>query len=190
MKHILFVIGLCLCISSIQAQRYLPGQQGLQVTGGTVDGYGFIHGRNVGYHLGAALSTYTMNGNRWVIGGEYLEKHYCYGHCPLPVSQFTAEGGYYYNFLSNRGKDVFFSIGLSGMAGYEVSNWGKKLLSDGATVQNKDAFVGGGAATFEIEAFVTDRIILLLNLRERLLFGSSVGKFHTQIGMGIKYIIR
>ena len=73
--------------------------------------------------------------------------------------------------------------------GYETSNWGNKLLFDGATLRNKDAFIYGGAITVELEAYLTDRIIVLVNTRERILWGSSIGKFHTQFGIGLKFII-
>lgn len=190
MKGIFLFISLCLCVISLPAQRYLPGQQGLQITGGTVDGFGFLKHRNIGFHLGIARSVYTGSANRWVYGVEYLNKHHCYKHYPLPVAQFTADGGYYYNFLSNPGKDVFVSAGGSLMAGYETVNWGKKKMADGATLLNDDSFLYGGSVALEIEAFITDRIIVLVNIKERLLFGSSVGKFHFQTGVGVKYIIR
>ncbi|KAA6328312.1 hypothetical protein EZS27_022767, partial [termite gut metagenome] len=77
----------------------------------------------------------------------------------------------------------------SALAGYETVNWNKKLLSDGATIQNKDAFLYGAALTVEAEVYLTDRMVLLANVKERLLSGSSVGKFNTQAGIGIKFII-
>ena len=43
----------------------------------------------------------------------------------IPVEQFTAEGGYYLKFLSDRRKTFFLSLGLSALAGYEVSNKAK-----------------------------------------------------------------
>ena len=107
----------------------------------------------------------------------------------IPVEQFTAEGGYYLKFLSDRRKTFFLSLGLSALAGYETSNRGDKLLPDGATLLNKDCFIYGGALTLELEAYLTDRIALLVNARERMLFGSDIGKFHTQVGMGLKFII-
>ncbi len=190
MKRLLLLIAMCLFLLPLSAQRYLPGQQGLQAIGGTTDGYGIIRHLNVGFYIGIARSSYTFSANRWVYGVEYLNRHYCYKHTPLPVAQFTAEGGYYYQFLSNSGKDVFFSVGGLLMTGYETSNWGRKRLTDGATLLNKDNFLYVGAVALEIETFVTDRIILLFNIKERLLFGSSVGKFHCQTGIGVKYIIR
>jgi hypothetical protein len=65
----------------------------------------------------------------------------------------------------------------------------RKLLPDGATTTNSDTFVYGGALTIELETYLSDRFVLLLNIRERLLTGSSIGKFNTQTGLGIKFII-
>ena len=135
------------------------------------------------------LYVYTKNANRWVIGGEYLHKKYDYKDMRIPVEQFTAEGGYYLKFLSDRRKTFFLSLGLSALAGYETSNRGGKLLPDGATLLDKDCFIYGGALTLELETYLTDRMVLLVNARERMLFGSDIGKFHTQVGMGLKFII-
>ncbi len=68
-------VMLALFTGQAHAQRCLPEMQGIEVgrTGG-----GFKHGfGNAGVDCtGIALSTYTKNGNRWVVGGEYLEKSY------------------------------------------------------------------------------------------------------------------
>lgn len=190
MKRLLLLIALCLSLLPLAAQRYLPGQQGLQTTSGTIDGYGLMKHRNAGFYFGAARSSYTLSKDRWEYGMEYLHRYYCYRHTPIPVVQFTAGTGYYRQFLSNPGKDLFFSIGGLLMAGYETSNWGRKELADGATLLDRDCILYGGAVAFEVETFITDRVILLFNVKERLLFGSSVGKFHFQSGIGVKYIIR
>lgn len=54
---------------------------------------------------------------------------------------------------------------------------------------DKDCFIYGGALTLELEAYLTDRIALLANARERALFSSDIGKFHTQVSLGLKFII-
>ena len=134
MKRICCIISLfvlCLTFNQAHAQRCLPGMKGLQVTGGMADGVHWNSKSDFAYYFGAAMSTYTKNGNRWVIGGEYLEKHY----------------------------------------------------------PDKDGFVYGGALTLELESYITDRVVFLINARERCLFGSSVGKFHTQFGIGLKIIM-
>ena len=47
----------------------------------------------------------------------------------------------------------------------------------------------GGALTLELETYITDRIVLLANVRERALWGSPLGVFTTQFGLGVKIII-
>ncbi|MDR2148089.1 MAG: conjugal transfer protein TraO [Tannerella sp.] len=183
---ILCLFILCLSVPDpAHAQRHLSGQRGLQVTAGTV---GSLNPEK-GFYAGAAFSTYKGNGNHWVLGGEYLEKRHPYGDMTVPQAQMTAEAGYYLNFLSDGSKTVFFSLGLSALAGYETVNWGDRLLPDGATVNNGDAFLYGGALTLEVEIFIADRIILLVNVRERALGGSSAGLLHTQPGIGLKFML-
>lgn len=190
MKRILLLLTLSLVlIGQAQAQRYLPGQKGVQVTGGFVDGFNLKNQDGQAFFGGIALSSYTKNSNRWVFGAEYLQKRHEYKNILIPVSQITAEGGYYYKFLSDPSKTVFFSVGASAMAGYETINWGKELLFDGATITTEDNFLYGGAVSFEIETYLTDKLVLLLNARERILLGSDINKFHTQVGVGIKFII-
>jgi len=163
------------------AQRYLPGMYGIQVTIGAVP-------KN-GSHYGIAFSQYTKNSGRYTFGVEYLDKRHPYKSIKIPQSIFVLDAGYFLKFLSDYSKTVFFSFGASGHAGYETINWNNKVLFDGATIINGDSFIYGGSLTLESEIYLTDRIILLCNIREKLLMGSSVGKFHTQAGLGLKFII-
>jgi len=193
MKRTTFLLAAVLCLvfaDQAQAQRRLPSQQGIQLTAGTVNKFNPGSKRDgAGFHAGVAFSSYTKSGNHWLFGGEYLQKQYLYSDMRLPLAQFTGEGGYFLNFLSDGGKTVFFSFGVSAIAGYETINRNGKLLPDGATIQNKDTFLYGVALTLETEIFLTDWTALLLNVRERALPGSSVGKFNTQIDLGIRFII-
>ena len=181
---ILFII-MCFVVPELPAQRYLPGMRGLQFTTGTVNGLK----PNEGFHTGMALSTYTKRADRWVFGFEYLEKRHGYKNLNIPQSKFTVDAGYYLKFMSDPQKIFFVSAGASASMGYETINWDNKILYDGATINNSDNFLYGGAITLETEIYVSDRFVLLVNARERLLMGSSVGKFHIQFGLGIKYII-
>ena len=95
------------------------------------------------YWLGAALSSYARGGNKWVYGAEYLQTNHPYRNVNVPVAQFTAEGGFYYNFLSDVKKTVFVYAGASALAGYETVNWGERTLYDGARLNNRDGFVYG-----------------------------------------------
>ena len=188
--HIVLIMSvLCLCCMESRAQRRLPGQQGIQLLAGLSDGYGFGKDKNISFYTSAILSRYTKNSHKWLYGLEYWEKRYCYKCRRIPTSQITLEGGYYYNFLSDRGKNVFFSVGLSVLAGYETTNWGKKVFPDGARLKNKDKFIAGAGITLEIETFITDYLVFLINARERVL-NSDVGQFHSQFGIGLKYIYK
>ena len=193
MKRVSILLTLVLCLvfaDQAHAQRCLPGMQGIQVRAGMVDGiYSSDLDTEAGYYFGAAVSTYAKRGNKWVFGAEFMERYYPYREVRLPVSQFTAEGGYYLKFLSDRSKTVLFYLGGSALAGYETSNWGEKTLYDGSTLRDDDAFIYGGAISLEMELYLADRIVLLLSGRERILWGNSTGHFHTQFGIGLKFII-
>ena len=178
MKKYLFlfvtVVSLALFSGRAHAQRYLPGMKGVELRGGFANG----SKSPLNYYTGFAVSGYTPKANRWVIGAEYLMKNYGYRNASVPRAQFTAEGGYYLKFLSDPTKTVFLSVGGSALAGYETVNWGDRML-----------FVYGGAITLELEAYLTDRIVLLAGIRERVLWGSSLDLFTTQFGLGVKFII-
>lgn len=193
MKQLTIILTLTLCFAfsgGAYAQRCLPGMQGIQVTGGMVDGFYSSKTKNeTGYYFGVAMATYTKNANKWVFGAEFLNRYYPYKETRLPMAQFTAEGGYFLKILSDPSRTFLLSLGGSALAGYETSNWGEKTLYDGSTLRNKDAFIYGGAITLEIETYLTDRVVFLLTGRERILWGNSTGHFHTQFGIGLKYII-
>jgi len=163
--------------------------QGIEVRANMADGFN-PGGNDGGYSFGAALSTYTKGGNkvgvRWRIP---VEEQPLQGREDTPVAQFTAEGGYYFKILSDARKIVFVYAGASALAGYESVNWGEKVLHDGSTLHDRDSFIYGGALTLDVEFYVADRIALLANLRERCLWGGDTRKFHTQWGVGVKFII-
>ena len=155
-----------------------------------VDGfYSSSTNSETGYYFGLSMATYAKHSNKWVFGAEYLQRYYPYKDERLPVAQFTAEGGYFLNVLSDPSKTFFLSLGGSAVAGYETVNWGDKLLFNGSTLQNRDRFVYGGAITLEIETYLSDRVVLMFTGRERILFDSDVSKFHAQFGVGLKFII-
>lgn len=189
----LYILLVCLFVMiqlhQLQAQRCLPGQKGIQFSGGLVDGYKFIKSHRQAYSFGTAFSVYSRNANKWVYGLEYLKKGYCYRCQEIPVAQFTGEAGYYYNIWANRGKDVFINLGGSGVLGYETSNWGKKLLPDGATLKDRDKFIGGGIISIEAETYVIDKLTVSVYARERFTFGSTTGVYHFQVGISMRYLI-
>ena len=74
-KYIAIIIAsLALFTGQAHAQRCLPKMQGIEVRADMADGFN-PGGKDGGYSFGAALSTYTKKGNKWVFGGEYLLKN-------------------------------------------------------------------------------------------------------------------
>ena len=84
-------------------------------------------------------------------------RYYPYRNTRIPLEQYTAEGGYYYNFFSDPGKNVFLNIGASGLMGYETVNGGKGLLFDGAVLKKHESFIYGGAVILEAETYLQTR---------------------------------
>ena len=125
-KYIAIIIAsLALFTGQAHAQRCLPKMQGIEVRANMADRFN-PGGNDGGYSFGAALSTYTKKGNKWVFGGEYLLKNNPYKDGKIPVAQFTAEGGYDFKILSDARKIVFVYAGASALAGYESVNWAKR----------------------------------------------------------------
>lgn len=190
-KTVLLILCICCTFTgNIFAQRTLPGMKGIEIRGGMVDGFHKSSRRTeLGYYTGAGLAFYTRNANKWVYGAEYLCRKYPYKNMGLPVAQFSLEGGYHYCFLSDASKTLFLYLGGSALLGYETVNWGEKVLDDGATIRNADRFLYGGAVSLGLDIYITDAIVFQLSGRERILWGSSVSRFHTLWGIGFMFII-
>ena len=193
MKRCIVFLSLALCLvlpDRVHAQRALKGMRGLELRGGMVDGFHRSGNRDQsGYYLGMAVSSYAKNAHKWVLGAEYLNRYYPYKDERIPVSQFTGEAGIYAKFLADQSKTVLFYLGFSALGGYETVNWGERLLSDGSTLINRDKFLYGGAISLEMDVYVTNWLILVLSVRERILWGTTTGHFHTQFGAGLRFMI-
>ena len=192
MKRICCIISLfvlCLTFNQAHAQRCLPGMKGLQVTGGMADGVHWNSKSDFAYYFGAALSTYTKK--REQVG--------CWRGIPrkaLPLQGFAntsqpvyRRGRLLYELPFRPEENLFSFAGIVRTCRVRNEQLGDKLLPDGSTLTDKDGFVYGGALTLELETYLTDRVALLLSARERALFGSDIGKFHTQVSVGLKFII-
>lgn len=66
MRRLSFIMAIVLCLvfaDQAHAQRQLPGMQGIQVTGGMVDGiYSSALDNEAGYYFGVAMATYAKKG--------------------------------------------------------------------------------------------------------------------------------
>lgn len=182
MKRLFLITALlALSLGQAYAQRCLPGIRGIGLKGGMANGNG--------YYFGSDFSSYMKGGNKRTLGVTYLQTSPVYRTQKLPITQITAEGGYSLKFLSDKSKTLFFYLGASALAGYETVNGGKKRLFDGAELLNKDAFIYGCAMTFETEVYLSDAFCLTASVRERFMWGGSTGRFRTEYGIGMKFIL-
>ncbi len=172
------------------AQRNLPGMSAVEIKADMADGFYTGKSRDCGYSLGVFYSVFKGKQNTWAFGGEYLQTYKPYGEKGrIPVAQFTAEAGYNLHLVSDYSQTFHLYGGLSALGGYETVNWGKQILSDGSTINNGDAFIYGGALTLQADFYLSDNIALTANVKERFVWGNSTGHFHTQYGVGVKFII-
>ena len=127
-KIISLLFGVCLLMTAnpVSAQRGLPGQVGLGIQMGTVDGLLFRDSHRDYRFWGALeLTRYNRRHTYWNFSAECLRKDYLYrgitGDQVVPVAQFTAETGYNFPLLSDRGRHVSLVAGIAGLSGYETS---------------------------------------------------------------------
>lgn len=84
---IILVASLALCVGRADAQRCLPKMRGIELKAGMADGfYSHADRAEAGYCFGAALSTYTKGGSKWVFGGEYLQRYNPYKESRVPTA--------------------------------------------------------------------------------------------------------
>lgn len=191
MKKIITLTCIVLFVCTIDsfAQRCLPKQWGIELNYGWGDGYPLLKKKNLDYTIGLSCFRYVQNQNKWSVGLEYTEKHFCYKCNTVPVSLFLLPVGYWYNLLSNRSKSLFFNLGGIFLAGYESINWGVRSFCDGASLKDENKFVGGGCLGIELETYITNRFLVSLRAREKILI-NSVKTFHFEYSIGIKFIIK
>ncbi len=173
------------------AQRTLPGMKSVGIKASMVDGFYTSSSRNCIYSFGVYYSVFKgNNAHEWTFGGEYLQTYKPYGeNGRIPVAEFSGEAGYNLHLYSNYSQFFHLYGGISALAGYETVNWGKTLLSDGATLHNSDAFIYGGAVNIQADFYLSDRIALTANLKERFIFGNSTGNCRFSYGLGIRLMI-
>ncbi|WP_290199644.1 MULTISPECIES: conjugal transfer protein TraO [Muribaculaceae] len=192
MKKAIFIIAAMFALFAGQAmaQRCLPGMSAVEIKADMADGFYTGKSRDCGYSFGVNYSVFKGNADTWSFGGGYLQTYKPYGEKGrIPVAQFTGEVGYNLHLVSDYSQTLHIYGGVSALGGYETVNWGDKSLPDGSTLHNGDSFIYGGAVTLQADLYLSDKIALTANVRERFVFGNSTGHYHTEYGVGVKFII-
>ena len=170
-----------------QAQRLFPKQRGIEVVGSVplIKGEKLFAGDNFG--MGASLTRYLKKENYTFVEVEYEQQNMPYRSYNVKLKDALLQVGYMHPVLSDRGKNVFLYGGISALGGYEQLNEDNKLLPDGATLLDRSRFVYGGAVHSSVEVFLTDRVLFLVKMQGRLLFGTDVHSFRPAVSAGLRF---
>lgn len=192
MQRILFILTaavLSLLAGEAYAQRDLPGQTGIQFTTGGVNHFlSWKSGGERHYFTSLAFTHTNRNRTYWLYGLDYQIKEYTYENKAIPKAQFAGTR-LLYSRIVGQGPECMSTYRTLGIGRFRDGQPGTSLLPDGATVTNGDCFIYGGGLTAAFETYLTDRVMLLLQVKERALFGTDAGNFHTQVGLGVRLII-
>ena len=182
-KYILAAVLAVVGITAIHAQRMLRGQKGLELDAGVLSGN--TPGKN--YYLDLALVTYARNGNYWLWGMECNHQNAAYKDVRLPIETYTGKIGYSFQLLADARKIFMVDAGLLAVAGYENINRGNALLYDGSVILDRDSFVYGVEGRLSLETYLSDRFVLLLQGRTKVLWGTDLRQFRPSAGIGIRF---
>lgn len=181
-KYIYTVMILLAGITIAQAQRMLPKQRGLEINAGTLsDG-------KIGndYYISIGMTVNGKNGNYQLWALEYAHQYHDYKNLRIPQETYSAEGGCSFFLLGDARKNITLNAGITGVLGYETVNRGEAMLHDGAKIMNENCFVYGAGGRLTIETYLSDRFVLVLQGRTKVLWGTDMKQFRPSAGLGLR----
>ena len=188
MKKIVLLIVMTVAIAAAShAQRLIPGQRGLQLSVGMPITENKLF-ENKNFTAEMAMTINHKRANYWLFGFDYAKKHFAYRDMQIPSETAAFEVGYLLNLFSDARKNVLLNTGITAVVGYETVNRNEKLLSDGATLLTRDRFVYGGAYNLALGVFAIDNLVLFVNGKCNVLWGSDVEMFRPSLQTGIRLI--
>ena len=186
------ILSVCIAVATAfclpsHAQRLIPKQRGMEVVGSVplVKGEKLFAKDNFG--VGVSLTHYLKRENYAFVLAEYEQQNMPYRDYGVKLKDALLHLGYMHPIISDNGKNVLLYGGISALGGYEELNEDKKLLPDGATLLDRSRFVYGGAVHGSVEVFLTDRVLFLVKMQGRFLFGSDVHRFRPAVSAGLRF---
>lgn len=166
----------------VNAQRMLPGQKGLEVSGGLLS-------KSVArdYFVNLTLTSNSKSGNYWIWRAEYSHQLVDYRALQIPLETYTGEIGYSVKLLADSRKNIALNSGIIAIAGYETINKGDSILFDGAKIISRDNFIYGGGLDLSLETYISDHFVFVLHGRSNLVWGTDLKLFRPSAGLGIRY---
>lgn len=182
-KYIYTLILALMGITTADAQRMLPGQKGLEVNAGLLS----TEKTGSNYCISVAVTVNGRNGNYQLWSLEYSHQHHKYKDLRIPHETYTAEGGYSLFLLGDAGRNITLNAAITGLAGYESINRGEKVLSDGAKIASEDNFIYGAGARLSFETYLSDHLVLVLQGRTKVFWGTGLEQFRPSAGAGLRF---
>lgn len=181
-KYISTVMLILMAITVTQAQRMIPKQKGLEINAG------FLSGEiSKNYYLNMTLTVNGKNGNYWIYGAEYTHQFSGYREVQIPLETYTGEVGYSLQLMGDVRKTFTLNAGLTAVAGYETINRNNAILYDGAKILNHDNFIYGAGGRLSLETYLSDKFVLLLQGRTKVLWGTELKQFRPSAGIGLRF---
>lgn len=182
-KYIYTVMLIFMGITITQAQRMLPKQKGLEVSTGILSDYKIGND----YYINVAMTVNGKNGNYQLWALEYTHQYHDYKGFHIPQETYTAECGYSFFLLGDSRKNITLNAGITGVVGYESINRGEAMLYDGAKIVSEDNFIYGAGGRLTFETYLSDRFVLVLQGRIKVLWGTDLRQFRPSAGLGLRF---
>ena len=182
-KYIYTVMLVLVGISVTQAQRMLPKQKGLEISAGV------LSDDKIGndYYISLGMTVNGRDGVSRLWALEYTHQYHDYKDLRIPQETYSAEGGYSFFLLGDARKNITLNFGITGVVGYESINRGETMLYDGAKILSEDNFVYGAGGRLTFEMYLSDRFVLVLQGRTKVLWGTDLEQFRPSAGVGLRF---
>ena len=182
-KYIYTVLLVLIGITAAQAQRMLPKQKGLEIS------VGILSNDKIGndYYISAEMTVNGKNGNYQLWALEYTHQYHEYKDLRIPQETYSAEGGYSFFLLGDARKNITLNFAATGVVGYETINRGETMLYDGAKILSEDNFIYGAGGRLTFETYLSDRFVLVLQGRTKVLWGTDLEQFRPSAGVGLRF---
>ena len=184
MKQFIYtVLMLYLNITLATAQRMLPKQKGLEINTGV------LSNDKIGndYYINIGMTVNGKNGNYQLWALEYTQQYHDYKDLRIPQETYTAEGGYGFFLLGDAYKNITINAAITGVVGYENINRGESMLYDGAKILSEDNFIYGAGVRLTFETYLSDRFLIILQGRTKVLWSTDLQQFRPSAGVGFRF---
>ncbi|MBO9596151.1 MAG: conjugal transfer protein TraO [Niabella sp.] len=187
MRFYIFLISCMFCRGVVDGQRLAPGQKAIEANWGASS----MKSPGQSYYLEAGFNSIGRHCNYWFWSGEYSRRLSTYvSHdkdIDVLLETYTVQGGRSFYLLGDFRRSVTLNLGVWAVGGYEAINKGNKLLPDGAVINNESAFVYGAGGRLSLEAYLSNRFVLLLRGGANVLLGTSLRQCRPGTSGGVRF---